>query len=626
MKNFNPEQNKAIHFFEGPFMCIAGPGSGKTTVLVNRAANMISEYHVKPEEMLVVTFSKEAARTMGERFNKLTEGKINGVVFCTIHSFCLTVLSNEGINNARDIVKWMEVRHMLVEKIKEDDNIDISDVNRFIADIMSKISYAKNKDISPEESIQYETEWNCTSFHEYYRAYEDYKKETGTIDFDDMLIKTRDLFRTKPDVLERWRNRFKYIMIDEFQDTNDIQAEILYGLAAPLNNLFIVGDDDQSLYEFRGAEPSIMLNFPKKFKNCQTVYLSVNYRSETDIVKKASNLISNNKKRFDKNIVGNTDKSGIVHKYSSANEMEESLQIVSKIKEQMLTYKPTEIAILCRINREVSYAAKALSDAGIPFYAKDAIQNPHDSWLFKTILAYVDIIMDNDVGRQVSYIIDKPTKYIPKDVYYRSGGSIDLMIQRCYDLYDDKKAKKISQNLTGLKNDIRFVKNATYKNAGEFVQYIVSIFGVERYITDHCSYVWEDSDSYFDMLHQFIDEASKFVTPKEYREYIFEKDTEFQKNKSGDINGVWISTMHRAKGLEWDCVNIINLNHGKCPYIPKKKADDVSFGTEKNEIESERRVMYVAITRARKECNLYFCTDSGKEKSEFLAEIEAVKK
>ena len=288
----NKSQLKAINHNKGPMLVLAGPGSGKTLVITRRTQNLIEEYGVNPSNILVITFTKAAAIEMKERFHSLTQGAGKGVCFGTFHAVFFTILKYAYNFNASNIIRE-DQRYQLFKEIIRQLQLEIDDEKDFISNLISEISLVKGErmDLDHYYSI------NCSEevFKKVYQSYQNQLRRANLIDFDDMLLLCFELLRERKDILALWQEKYQYILIDEFQDINQVQYDIIKMLALPDNNLFIVGDDDQSIYRFRGASPDIMLNFDKDYPDSTMVFLDTNYRSTKNIVNSAGNVIKNNK-------------------------------------------------------------------------------------------------------------------------------------------------------------------------------------------------------------------------------------------------------------------------------------------------------------------------------------------
>lgn len=611
MANFDNEQMKAINHINGPFLCIAGPGSGKTTVVVNRTMNLIKN-GVNPKSILTVTFTKDAANEMGKRYAALP-GAVEGPIFSTIHSFAFNVCRSQYAFDASNILKGVDhmkfIKNYLTENGKK---MTFNDINSIAGYLMNEVS--KFRFMSAEDQRNFSSDiMNQKDFIEFYKAYFNFKTSSRKIDFDDMLDLCRKAF-TVPEILNMYQEQYKYIMIDEFQDTSLIQAEILYKLAEKYKNIFICGDDDQSIYGFRNARPDIMLNFKQDFPDADSVRLSVNYRSDSSIITAAGNLIGNNNVRFEKDIKGNSKNKGTMNTIVSVNEKEQFRKIISCITENHASgtaYK--DMAILCRTNVEMSFFAKKLSDNDIPFNSKDSLENFHDTWLFKTIMSYICIAYNKETRYDIMNIANKPSRYLKRDLIEKSKGDISVM--KSIAKYDKRQLHGVNTLEWAIKDIRRFARDEDEKFS-DVVKYICMCVNIESYITDYCEYAKIDSEIYFGIYDEIIMEAEDFDAFVDYELYIRRTDTSFsEKSNNRDPEGVMVSTMHSSKGLEWDIVYIPSCNYGNIPKV--RQGEELDKKSE----EEERRLFYVAITRAKKECFVSYINDSENEYG-FVEEIK----
>ena len=325
--SLNPAQIQAIAHHKGPCMVLAGPGSGKTTVITKRIEYLIEKHRVNPEEILVITFSKAASKEMRERFYTLSQER--GVTFGTFHGIYYGILK-WAYQFTSDNIFSEEQKFQLLGRVIERMELDIEDEKDFLQGIAGEISNIKNNRIPLTE---YQS-MNCDeeTFVRIYQAYEEERKKRRKVDFDDMLVLTYELFRKRPDILQMWQSKYKYILIDEFQDINKVQYDVVCMLAAPENNLFIVGDDDQSIYRFRGARPEIMLDFPKDYPDVKQILLDVNYRSTKAIVNGAARVIRHNVSRYPKQIITTNGQGVNVHIQELRHPIEESKYIIKEVK------------------------------------------------------------------------------------------------------------------------------------------------------------------------------------------------------------------------------------------------------------------------------------------------------
>lgn len=391
---FNEEQQKAIETIKGQLILVACPGSGKTTTLLGRIHEMIQQ-GVPAENILMVTFTTAAAGEMKQRFwKKYAEDGM--VTFCTIHSFCLATLKKFAHFDAECVLATGDIYEFFFQQLVR--HKEIVDKVEYIKALLLDIAVCKN---SMCPLAQFEP--NCGEkelFDELFKAYENWKDALGKIDYDDMLLKAYELMKNDKTCLEWLQERYQYIQIDEFQDTNYLQRDILYLLAGENGNIAVVGDDDQSIYGFRGAKPEIMLKFAEHYPNAISLHLSMNYRSDRKIIECASNLIHHNKERFDKEFLASHEEEGIVH-HQTYNDIDaEQRGLVKMILEKKMSmdeYRNT--SILYRTNKEAVQVSDLLITERIPFWCTEPIQDKYDHWIYRDILSYHKL--GNGIGNKM---------------------------------------------------------------------------------------------------------------------------------------------------------------------------------------------------------------------------------
>lgn len=388
-RQFNEAQEQAVTHFKGPALVLAGPGSGKTFVITQRTRYLIEQYGVDPRNILVITFTKAAAMEMRERFEQLMDSEITGVSFGTFHAIFFNILKYAYNFNGSNILKE-ELKYQILHEIISEMNVETEDEKELIENLISEISYVKGSGIAIENYYSL----NCSevSFQDVYNAYNKKLMSMNKVDFDDMMVLCLELFQQRKDILGMWQKRYQYIMVDEAQDSNYMQYQITKLLAGDAKNLFMVGDDDQSLYRFRGAKPEIMLNFGKDFPDVKQVVLAHNYRSQKKIVDGALRVIENNTNRFPKNIqaVRAPGDDIVVTGYETMKE--ENKAIVDKILEFAKNggnFKDT--AVLFRTNKQPRALVGLLMAYNIPFRMKDRMPNIYDHWIAKNLVAYIKL-------------------------------------------------------------------------------------------------------------------------------------------------------------------------------------------------------------------------------------------
>lgn len=598
----NEKQKQMVAVKEGPVLVVACPGSGKTTTMIARAKALV-DYGVNPAKLLVITFTKQAATHMQQKYEK-AYGK-EGITFGTIHSICYRMLQSVAGYTKKDILleseKWAFLAGQLHGKVTA------AEMEETISGIMREISFVKNKCIPPEayEPDSTDKRTFCILFH----AYEDFRKSAGKIDFDDMLIVAREIFFNNGMVLEEYRKKYSYIMIDEFQDTNRVQADIFYLLAGENGNILVVGDDDQNVYGFRAAESAIMLDFPKKFPNCKIIYLDTNYRSEPEIIEIASKLIACNKKRFEKDFKGEKKGKGHIKITCFPDVVKQRDSVVEQLKKLHETGVPyEEMSVLYRTNKQNLMYVQALMKEEIPFYTTEAVKDHHMEFPFQDFMAYYRLAAGNPWKGDLQRILNRPSRYLKGDAFKNCIYNIDQMIE-CANRCSNPDAAK--DRIYSMVDDI---ENLATMNPTQFVGYLYNVMDYRAGALSYAAYCGKDESEVDELLDSLKDEAKQFNTMQEWVDYAKTYNKKLQEKRKNK-EGICLSTYHSAKGLEWDYVFLIDCNEDMTPF---KKAESPE------EIEEERRLFYVAVTRARKGVRFTWVSDNGPKKmfpSRFLTEM-----
>lgn len=598
----NEKQKQMVDAKEGPVLVVACPGSGKTTTMIARAKALV-DYGVNPAKLLVITFTKQAATHMQQKYEK-AYGK-EGITFGTIHSICYRMLQSVAGYTKKDILleseKWAFLAGQLHRKVAA------AEMEETISGIMREISFVKNKCIPPEayEPDSTDKRTFCILFH----AYEDFRKSAGKIDFDDMLILARDILFNNGMVLDEYRKKYSYIMIDEFQDTNRVQADIFYLLAGENGNILVVGDDDQNVYGFRAAESAIMLDFPKKFPNCKIIYLDTNYRSEPEIIEIASKLIACNKKRFEKDFKGEKKGKGHIKITCFPDVVKQRDSVVEQLKKLHETGVPyEEMSVLYRTNKQNLMYVQALMKEEIPFYTTEAVKDHHMEFPFQDFMAYYRLAAGNPWKGDLQRILNRPSRYLKGDAFKNCIYNIDQMIE-CANRCSNPDAAK--DRIYSMVDDI---ENLATMNPTQFVGYLYNVMDYRAGALSYAAYCGKDESEVNELLDSLIDEAKQFNTMQEWADYAKTYNKKLQEKRKNK-EGICLSTYHSAKGLEWDYVFLIDCNEDMTPF---KKAESPE------EIEEERRLFYVAVTRARKGVRFTWVSDNGPKKmfpSRFLTEM-----
>lgn len=608
--SLNHAQTEAVAHNKGPCMVLAGPGSGKTLTIAKRIEYLIMKHKVRPEEILVITFTKYAAWEMKNRIRSICGPSSYAVTFGTFHGIYYGILKwayrlNQS-NLLSDEEKYRILREIL-PGIDWDQEPEADEEKDYLQELAIEIGNVKNNcmDIEEYEPVKYTTE----KFRKLYRTYEETKKKYRKIDFEDMLIQCRDLFMKRPDILKKWQEKFQYILVDEFQDVNQAQYDVVRMLAAPQDNLFVVGDDDQSVYGFRGAKPGIMKEFMKDYPKARQILLDVNYRSSGYIVKGALRVIGNNKIRFEKKIEAFRKPDETVHVQEVKDPVQEAEYVLERIREYRekgVSY--TEMAVLYRTNVDARAMSELMTEYQIPFVMKEHLNNIYEHFIALDMISYLRLSQGEYDRKYFLQIANRPNRYLTRESM--KTGNVSYESLRRYYRDKDWMVDRIDQ----LEWDMKMICDKTPYAA---IQYIRKRMGYDEFLKEYAAYRKISSEDLFAVLEEIWQNSKGYGTIKEWFEHIesYGKMLKEQNKKNGEKEGVNLMTMHAAKGLEFDTVFVIEANEGSCPY---KKA------TTDEEIEEERRLFYVAMTRAKRKLVISYVKEkNGKDllPSRFVSEL-----
>ena len=608
--SLNHAQTEAVAHNKGPCMVLAGPGSGKTLTIAKRIEYLIMKHKVRPEEILVITFTKYAAWEMKNRTRSICGPSSYAVTFGTFHGIYYGILKwayrlNQS-NLLSDEEKYRILREIL-PGIDWDQEPEADEEKDYLQELAIEIGNVKNNcmDIEEYEPVKYTTE----KFRKLYRTYEETKKKYRKIDFEDMLIQCRDLFMKRPDILKKWQEKFQYILVDEFQDVNQAQYDVVRMLAAPQDNLFVVGDDDQSVYGFRGAKPGIMKEFMKDYPKARQILLDVNYRSSGYIVKGALRVIGNNKIRFEKKIEAFRKPDETVHVQEVKDPVQEAEYVLGRIREYRekgVSY--TEMAVLYRTNVDARAMSELMTEYQIPFVMKEHLNNIYEHFIALDMISYLRLSQGEYDRKYFLQIANRPNRYLTRESM--KTGNVSYESLRRYYRDKDWMVDRIDQ----LEWDMKMICDKTPYAA---IQYIRKRMGYDEFLKEYAAYRKISSEDLFAVLEEIWQNSKGYGTIKEWFEHIesYGKMLKEQNKKNGEKEGVNLMTMHAAKGLEFDTVFVIEANEGSCPY---KKA------TTDEEIEEERRLFYVAMTRAKRKLVISYVKEkNGKDllPSRFVSEL-----
>lgn len=609
----NKEQYKAMMHHEGPAMIVAGPGAGKTYVIINRVNTLIEEYNVPPEKILVVTFSKAAATEMKERFDAMAEERRLPVRFGTFHSVFFQILRAAYHYEAKDIVT-PALKYRFLDESLRDTDYEVDDRREFLEDIEKEISRVKGDGIDIE--CYYSIHCPEQVFRDLFNGYQQRLQRHRCLDFDDMVVYTYQLLRAREDILARWQQQFSYILIDEFQDINALQYETICMLAEPENNLFIVGDDDQSIYGFRGARPDIMLSFPKRFPQAARIVLGVNYRCSTQILTAADRLIRHNRKRFAKDLSAHTGRREGVHISRCKDLSTEAEKIVVRIQEYQsggMAYE--DMAVLFRTNMQMRTLAGKLMEHGIPFSMKESMPNMFETWMAKDVLCYIRLALGDRSREKFLKIANRPVRYLSRAAF--TDPEVSFRALKSY--YARKNQMWMIERIDDFEHEVQALRTMSPYSA---IHYIRKGIGYDEFLTEYAKERNVNAEDWLDVLDEVQETARDKVRLPEwlafvehYGETLEEMRQTKQVSRSEEASGVSLMTMHGSKGLEFGTVFIPTVNEGVSPYRKSIQSGDV---------EEERRMLYVAMTRAKEHLHLSFVKErfnKAAEPSRFLFEI-----
>ena len=604
--SFNPSQREAIRHKDGPMLVLAGPGSGKTLVITERTRHLITEYGINPANILVITFTRAAATEMKERFLRLMGGKSSAVTFGTFHAVFFMILKHAYHYQAENIIRE-EQRVSCMREIIKRHRLEYEDESEFIAALLGEIGLVKNSGISLDH--YYSTNCGEEVFRRVYSEYHEYLYAHHLIDFEDMLLYTWELFKERKDILAAWQKKYPYILIDEFQDINQIQFEVVRLLAGEQRNLFVVGDDDQSIYHFRGAKPEIMLNFTKDYPKAETVLLNINYRCTKNVLQAAMNVVDCNKKRFQKQLSTPNEQGKPVRMMEFDNPREEYMRVSAFLKKRLDAGEDLEdTAVLFRTNQEAEGLVGALMEYQIPFTMKEQLPNLFRHWISRNLIAYLEMAAGDRNRKTFLEIMNRPNRYIARDALTSATVSFDAL----QELYKDKDW--MCDRITTLETHLRILSTLAPYAAVNFIR---KGMGYEQYLMEYAQYRKIRPEELLEVLDRIQESTKGMKTLEEWQAYIEDytkKLAEQAKKQEKKREGIVVSTLHAVKGLEYDKVYIMNVNEGSIPY---KKA------VLEEALEEERRLFYVGMTRAKKELTLCYVRrqyEKERDPSRFLEE------
>ncbi|MGN0151191.1 MAG: ATP-dependent helicase [Wujia sp.] len=584
---YSEPQMQAITHVRGSMMVIAGPGSGKTTVITERIKYLIESAGVSPADILVITFTRAAAGEMENRFRALTDGKGYPVRFGTFHSIFFWIIKTAYNLNNSSVISEDEKRSIL-DRIMNHMSVRYDNKDDIISSVLAQISLVKCDMIDIDN--YYSRDMSDEVFRTLYSELDRELKRLGKIDFDDMMVMCYELLTKRRDILEQCRHIFRFILVDEFQDSNKLQYEILKLLAKPDENVFVVGDDDQSVYGFRGARPEIMQQFIKDFRGCKQVVLGENYRCDRRITELSAKLIQNNKNRFTKLLSAKNQNDGVVRIIRTKDNNDENNKLIEELRKNHASGIPYEQqAVLYRTNIQPRRLVYKLDSYNIPYTLSDSMPNIFEHFAVRNMLDYMHVATGDMSRTRFLRIMNRPGRYISRDMLLEDPVDYDALRWRL------RQKSYAVDNLDKMIADLKLIRKMRPYPALNFIRKFV---GYDAYLKEYAEYRQTDEGEFYDILDEFASMIVDMTSFGELFEYV-EDYTEVlnrQELKKRDRSGVNLMTMHSAKGLEFDSVYILDAVEGITPY---KKARTPS------ELEEERRMFYVAMTRARHSLVIY---------------------
>lgn len=617
LDSLNEMQKKAVVKTDGPLLVLAGAGSGKTKVLTTKIAYLIEQMHINPYNILAITFTNKAAREMKDRITNMLGMLANSIQISTFHSFGLTIVrenaekldlkSNFTILDSEDSLT-------IIKKIMKDLNINAESVKPKY--VKNQISGAKNELMSPLEYERFAMTEQEKNVVEIYKVYQKRLLISNSVDFDDLLMMPIMLFRKNPDILERYQERFKYILIDEYQDTNEAQYTLVKMISSKYKNVCVVGDNDQSIYSFRGANYQNILNFEKDYKSAETIMLEENYRSTKNILKVANEVIVNNNKRKDKNLWTENEVGNKVKYYRASDEKDEAIYVTKEIQKLIDEGIPkNEIAVLYRTNAQSRTIEEALLRENIPYKVIGSFYF-YNRKEIKDLICYLKLIHNSYDDNSLLRVINVPKRGIGDKTIQNIT---EKATEKSICLYD---AIESGKELI-FKNKLEYIKKeAENCSLTDLIDLILNETGMKEELVKEKTI---ESEIRLENLEEFksitknFEEKYGIISLDEFLDEIsLVADVEEHKN---DTDVVTLMTIHSAKGLEFDNVFIIGMEEGIFPHFN-------SF-LDANQIEEERRLCYVAITRAKRNLwiinakrRMIYGKDGCNPPSRFLQEID----
>ena len=599
---FTEAQKRAIESKARAVLVVAGPGSGKTTVLTERLVYLLKN-GAEAKSCLLLSFTRASSKEMALRFAK------RGIAgdsphFSTIHALCLSLLrevrgiEREGLVNLYEKMDWLSA--YFLEK-----GIAREEVEELLLNYCNQISYFKS--ITEEERMHFLREEKNEDFLPLFQYYEKMRKLRGKLDFEDLLIEVLLELQKNTRIAESWKSRFSYILVDEFQDLSLIQYAILKALSEKGASLFVVGDEDQSIYGFRGASPDILFRFAGDFPDCERIFLADNFRSKEEIVLLSKRLIGKNKKRFQKPLSGRRGRGGKAKYFLLETGVEEAVLLAEHVESLLREgCPPEEIAVLCRSKMQITPLLPGFMERGIPIVVVEELSNVFQNFIGKDILAYLRLAKNKESSQELVQILSKPYRGLRREkILHKDSGLSDL-----------KRAAKTRKEREETEKLEKHLEALSKLNPKEAVLFIRKEIGYEKYLEDFAKKKNKDFTEWWESLEEITAMSEGYPDLDAFFRFVTEFNRRaLERRKPEEEKGIRFMTYHSAKGLEFDEVFLPDCIEGIIPDGRAKKPE---------EIEEERRSFYVALTRARKGIHIYVTKTRYSKKvypSRFIPEL-----
>jgi DNA helicase II / ATP-dependent DNA helicase PcrA len=604
LNGLNPQQQKAVKTTDGPLLIMAGAGSGKTRVLTHRIAYLMVEKGVNPYNILAITFTNKAAREMKDRIQHLMGGAAEEIWISTFHSMCVRILRRDidriGFSRNFTILDTTD-QQSVIKGILKDKNIDPKKFDPRA--ILGSISSAKNELIDPEQYAKTAGGYYEQVVSDIYTEYQNRLRKNNALDFDDLIMTTIQLFRRVPEVLEYYQRKFQYIHVDEYQDTNRAQYMLVKMLAERFKNLCVVGDSDQSIYRWRGADIGNILSFEKDYPNAKVILLEQNYRSTKRILAAANEVIANNVNRKPKNLWTENDEGNKIVYYRADSEQSEAQFVAGKIKEMVESGKRrlSDIAILYRTNAQSRVMEEVLLKSNIEYSIVGGIKF-YDRKEIKDILSYLRLIANPDDDISLQRVINVPKRGIGSSTIDKIANFALTHDMSMYQALEAIDLIGLSPKITKAVSEFRdFIQNYTrmqeYLSVTELVDEVLDKSGYREMLKAEKSL---EAESRLENLEEFLSVTKNFEETSEDKSLIafltdlaLVADIDRLDEDGQKTDAVVLMTLHSAKGLEFPVVFLIGMEEGVFPHSRSLM--------EEAEMEEERRLAYVGITRAEEE-------------------------